>query len=376
MVTSSSLRAFGRWWPLAPVLPLAIWLLVTAQRADAVGSCAVPGAVTWNAGAANNNWSNGANWSSGAVPTSTTHVCIQNPPPAPGFINIGNFNANAASVESDEPITIANGGSSSTPRPRTRRSRTSTDRDGQRSPAARWPSTARSTGSATARLGDATNASGQTVIANDGTLSISGAGNRFISAFHALRIDGTANWGGTADILAQGSTPANTSLIEVRDGGQLNATTNQTLTDNSFNGATPLLHVLAGGTFRKSAGLGETEIGIRLDNDGTVATDVGTLRTSRHVQNDAQMPVAAGATLELAQRRLRRRDRLQRRRDRRRQREPRPRRRHVAARRDGRQHAATQAARSPAARCPSTARSTGPATARTSATATNASARP
>ena len=83
----------------------------SAPQAAAAGSCSLAGAVNWKANAPGPSWFNPANWSTGAVPTSSDDVCIQNAPPG-GFVSIGNpndFIANAASLESTQPITISGG---------------------------------------------------------------------------------------------------------------------------------------------------------------------------------------------------------------------------------------------------------------------------
>ena len=271
---------------------------LTTQQSAAVDSCALPGVNSWKATAADNDWFNSDNWSTGNVPTAATHVCIQNAPPD-GFVDIGTgATANAASIESSQPITISSG--------ELRVNSTTQGSSVEDVNLAGNGATIGGAGTLTvhgtlnwtgdfSNLGDGTNA-GQTVIASDGTLAISGtATSRELRDDYKLRIDGTANWAGTVDLNAY-----NNSTIEIGSGGKLDAKTNQTIFDVSSGGPdSPLLHVLTGGTLTKSAGTATTTIGVPLDNDATTSVNTGTLAINAPSTNSAQMPVAAGAKLEL-----------------------------------------------------------------------------
>ena len=265
------LAGFRRLLPLSTIAALAVIVLAMcgAAQAEAADSCSLPGHINWKVGAANNDWFDSGNWSSGSVPTSSDDVCIQNAPPG-GFVSIGTGStAEAASLESSRPITISSGGLtlSSTSQGS---SVEDVDLDGTLGGAGTVTvhGTLNWTGSGSS-LGDGAT-DGTTVIASDGTLAISGSGDRYLQGVsgYTLRINGTANWTGTTDLRPYNST------IEIGSGGKLDAKTNQSIFPL---GGTTLLHVLAGGTLTKSAGAGTTTLGVELDNDGTTSVSAGTL---------------------------------------------------------------------------------------------------
>ena len=142
---------------------------------------------------------------------------------------------------------------------------------------------------------------GTTKIASGGTLAISGTGTRVLGGHNngsILRIDGTANWSGTANIDDQGEP------VEIGSGGKLDAKSDQSLTDSlGYNGSGNLLHVLSGGTLTKSApGTGTTEIDIPVDNDGTTSASSGTLNLAGGSSNGSggTFSPSAGAVIDFS----------------------------------------------------------------------------
>ena len=267
-VPRARVRSFFRHgFLVGPVALAAVVLMFSASQATAADTCSLAGVKTWKAGAASNNWFQASNWAPSGVPIAGTHVCIQNAPPG-GFVRIGTgTTAIAASIESSQPITVSSGGL----------------RLNSTAQGSSMHSTLGLTGGAT--LGGAgdltvdgtfnwtgdgstvgTADAGSTVV--DGTLAISGTGNRFLDGPHTLRVNGTANWSGTADLDVLDTT------LEVGPGGKLDAKSNRTIVSS---GGAPLLNVLAGGTLTKSAGAGPTTIEIPVDNNGTTNVGAGTL---------------------------------------------------------------------------------------------------
>jgi hemolysin type calcium-binding protein len=294
-VPRAHVRGFFRHGFLVGAAALAaVVLTFSAQQATAADTCSLAGVKTWKAGAASNSWFQASNWAPSGVPTSGTHVCIQNAPPG-GFVRIGTgTTAIAASIESRQPITVSSGGL---------RLNSSTQGSSMHS-------TLSLTGGAT--LGGAGNLTvdgtfnwtgdgstvgtadaGSTVV--DGTLAINGPGNRFLDGPHTLRVNGTANWSGTADLDVFDTT------LEVGPGGKLDAKSNRTIVNS---GGTPLLRVLSGGTLTKSAGTGPTTIGIPVDNDGTTNVGAGTLSlgggSSSPNPHSGQWSAVSGSVLDFS----------------------------------------------------------------------------
>ena len=142
-------------------------------------------------------------------------------------------------------------------------------------------------------LGDFGN-TGKVVIEAGGLMQITGSGTRTLANGYTLRVEnnesgGGIQWGGTADI-----SMCDASLIEV-------VGTFVTTVDRSLNvcSGTPQLHVLTGGEFKKTGGVGTTAINVPLDTDGKTTATSGTLNLAGTVVGDGEVAATGGGITSL-----------------------------------------------------------------------------
>jgi hypothetical protein len=127
---------------------------------------------------------------------------------------------------------------------------------------------------------------GTTRVAIGAAMSLDGA-PKILSTGRQFEVLGTVTW--SAGSLAQGGSPL--ASVSVAQGGVIDL-----VADVSLLSAGPL-DVAAGGTVRKSAGVGNSSVQSRPTNEGLIEVSSGTLSFTGTIKNGGLLSAGAGAAL-------------------------------------------------------------------------------
>ena len=264
---------------------LACALIAHPSLAFAATSCSA-GTVdrTW-IGATSADWFTTANWSPAALPTASADVCVPAGTAYAPTVSTG-AQANAASIESSEPVSVGAG------KLKVFSTTKETVIHGELLLAggtfeALGPTTVH--GNVDWGGGSTIAGTGVMTIASDGTLTASGEStSRELGVGTTLHIDGTATLSGST-VERDGflTLLLDRSVLEIGSGGTLDV---QDAQGFFFSGEDltriPLIHVLPGGTLTRTSAVADpAELNVTLDNDGTVDLRAGTLQLRSGLQN-------------------------------------------------------------------------------------------
>ncbi len=303
MLQRSSTRLIG-------LLVLAAAMLALPSAASAANSCDV-GTVdkTWE-GDISNNWFASGNWAPGGVPGTTEDVCIPatNPNPNPQPVIGTGATANAASVESFQPIQVTTGTLRMNSTPQASLLHDDLDLGSGAFLDNRGSLTIEGNldwSSATLTSGGAV---GTTTIAAGGTTTATTVDSQRFINHQTLRINGAGTFAGNdPDVLNDDTFVQNGATLEVGNGGTLDLQGDQDIINNGGTG-TNSVHVLSGGTLSRSSGTTTAFITATFDNDGTVSAAPASTKASPALSMTAgsgtgtssgQFAPATGAVIDL-----------------------------------------------------------------------------